>query len=106
MLEGLLLKQSNVISLDVYKDKVKVKTKAKKEDMATTYDRGIYTIKEIKEGGQVVLDRAGKEYKILLEYPHYKYLAEGMRLKALLKRKLFYVYWEVEYIQEFIGVGE
>lgn len=102
MLEGLLLKQGNVLSLESYKRKKTRQENTKDAITATIYDKGIYTIKEIKEGGQVVLDRAGKEYKMLLEYPTYKQLEAGMRLKALLKRKVFYVYWEIEYIQEII----
>ena len=84
-----------VIALDKYKEK---KKKNSYTDLATTYEQAIFKVQECKEGGQVILTKLGqdKPYKLLLEYPVYKYLKVGDMMHAVIKRKLFYVYWEVE----------
>lgn len=84
-----------IIALDKYKEK---KKKNNYTDIATTYEQAVFEVQECKEGGQVILNKLGqsKPYKLLLEYPTYKYLRVGDILHAVIKRKLFYVYWEVE----------
>ncbi len=85
-----------VIALDKYKEKKKKNNNY--TDLATTYEQAIFKVQECKEGGQVILTKLGqdKPYKLLLEYPVYKYLKVGDMMHAVIKRKLFYVYWEVE----------
>ena len=71
--------------------------------MATTYEQAIFEVTECKEGGQIVLNKLGqsKQYKLLLEYPAYKYIRKGDIIHAIIKRRLFYVYWEIEEIKAY-----
>lgn len=89
-----------VIDLDKYRSK---KAKGRYGEIATTYEQALFEVQECKEGGQVVLNKLGqaKQYKLLLEYPAYKYLRKGDILHAVIKRKLFYVYWELEEIKTY-----
>ena len=72
--------------------------KNKKEDVATTYQKSKFIVKEIKDGGQIIFESLfkNKQYKCLIEYPIYKYLKVNDILSMTLKRKLFYVYWEID----------
>lgn len=89
-----------VIDLNRYRQR---KNKGGYQDLATTYEQAIFKVVECKEGGQVTLTkpRANKEYKLLLEYPIYKDLKPGDLIHATIKRKLFYVYWELEEIKSY-----
>lgn len=89
-----------VIDLDKYRTK---KAKSKYSELATTYEQALFEVQECKEGGQVILNKLGqtKQYKLLLEYPAYKYLRKGDILHATIKRRLFYVYWELEEIKAY-----
>ena len=89
-----------VIDIDKYRCK---KEKGSYSEIATTYEQAHFEVQECKEGGQVVLNKLGqtKQYKLLLEYPAYKYLRKGDILHATIKRKLFYVYWELEEIKAY-----
>ncbi len=89
-----------VIDLNYYKNK---KKKSDSVEMATTYEQAIFKVKECKEGGQVVLTKLyqDKAYKLLLEYPTYKYFKKGDLLHAIIKKKLFYVYWEIQEIKSY-----
>ena len=84
-----------IIGLDRYKNKRK---KQSTLERSTTYVQSFFKIIECKEGGLVVLSKMGvdKTYKLLLEYPTYKYLKVGDIVHAVIRRKLFYVYWEFE----------
>lgn len=89
-----------VVDLDKYRYK---KEKKSYGEIATTYEQAFFEVQECKEGGQVVFNKLGqtKQYKLLLEYPAYKYLRKGDILHATIKRKLFYVYWELEEIKAY-----
>lgn len=89
-----------VIDLDKYRCK---KAKGNYSEIATTYEQALFEVQECKEGGQVILSKIGqtKQYKLLLEYPAYKYLRKGDILHITIKRKLFYVYWELEEIKAY-----
>ena len=89
-----------VVDLDKYRYK---KEKKSYGEIATTYEQALFEVQECKEGGQVILNKIGqtKQYKLLLEYPAYKYLRKGDILHVTLKRKLFYVYWELEEIKAY-----
>lgn len=89
-----------VIDLDRYKNK---KKRSNYTELATTYEQGLFQIQGCKEGGQIILNKMGqiKQYKMLLEYPGYKYLKVGDLLQIVIKRKLFYVYWELEEIKAY-----
>ena len=105
----LLQKATNdpVISVDpIVVDLSKYRIKKKKggyAEIATTYEQALFEVQECKEGGQIVLTKVGqlKQYKLLLEYPSYKYLKKGDILHAVIKRKIFYVYWELEEIKAY-----
>lgn len=89
-----------IIDLDRYRSK---KKRGAYSDIATTYEQALFEVQECKEGGQIILNKIGqtKQYKMLLEYPAYKYLRAGDILQAVIKRKLFYVYWELEEIKAY-----
>lgn len=89
-----------VVDLDKYRYQ---KGKKSYGEIATTYEQAFFEVQECKEGGQVVFNKLGqtKQYKLLLEYPAYKYLRKGDILHATIKRKLFYVYWELEEIKAY-----
>ncbi len=84
-----------IIGFERYKNK---RNKQAGGDRATTYVQALFEVLECKDGGLVVLSKLGtdKTYKILLEYPTYKYLRAGDIIHAIIRRKLFYVYWEFE----------
>lgn len=89
-----------VVDLDKYRYK---KEKKSYGEIATTYEQALFEVQECKEGGQVILNKISqtKQYKLLLEYPSYKYLRKGDILHVTIKRKLFYVYWELEEIKAY-----
>lgn len=89
-----------VIDINKYRDK---KNKEGRSERATTYEQALFRVAQCKEGGQIILNKLNqnKEYKILLEYPVYKYLKEGDFLHAVIKKKLFYVYWEIDEIKSY-----
>lgn len=88
-----------VVDLERYKDR----RKKTYNEIATTYEQALFEIQECKDGGQIIMCKIGynKQYKLLLEYPAYKYLRKGDILHAVIKRKLFYVYWELEEIKAY-----
>ncbi|PHV70035.1 hypothetical protein CS063_12890 [Sporanaerobium hydrogeniformans] len=92
--------QPLVIDLSNYRYKKKKDSLA---DLATTYEQAIFEVQECKEGGQIILTKRGqaKQYKLLLEYPTYKYFKQGDFIQGIIKRKLFYVYWEIEEIKSY-----
>lgn len=89
-----------IVDLDKYRSK---KARGNYSDIATTYEQAIFEVQVCKQGGQVILNKLGqvKQYKLLLEYPTYKYLRKGDILHIVIKRKLFYVYWELEEIKAY-----
>lgn len=89
-----------VVDLDKYKDK---KKKNSYNEVATTYEQALFEVKECKEGGQIILSKVSqdKQYKLLLEYPAYKYLKKGDLIHATIKRRIFYVYWELEEVNTY-----
>ena len=89
-----------IIDLNYYKNK-KIKTNCL--ETATAYEQAIFKVDTCKEVGQIILKKRyqDKEYKILLEYPAYKYFKKGDLIHATIKRKLFYIYWEIEEIKSY-----
>lgn len=89
-----------IVDLEKYRSK---KTRRSYSEIATTYEQALFEVQECKEGGQVILNKLGqsKSYKLLLEYPTYKYLRKGDILHAIIKRRLFCVYWEIEEIKSY-----
>lgn len=92
----------NPIVVDLNKYRIK-KKKGGCSDIATTYEQALFQVQECKEGGQIILTKPGqtKQYKLLLEYPTYKYLKKDDLLHAIIKRKLFYVYWELDEVKSY-----
>lgn len=89
-----------VIDLEKYRDK---KKRDSYNEIATTYEQALFKVEECREGGQVILTKLSmdKQYKLLLEYPAYKYLKAGDLIQATIKRRLFYVYWEIEEVKAY-----
>ena len=84
-----------VIGFDRYKNKRKRQGLAER---STTFIQAFFNVTECKEGGLIILSKidSDRTYKILLEYPVYKYLKNGDIIHAVIRKKLFYVYWEIE----------
>lgn len=103
--KGLLkLTQDVKISDKVYSFENYVHKKNKKKQKTSDYifEKQTFLVKSKQEGGQIILTgKNNREYKLLLEYPYYKYLEPGDKIRCKLKRKLFYVYWEID---EFVDV--
>lgn len=89
-----------VIDLMKYKNK---KTKGPYSDIGKSYEQALFRVQECKEGGQVILNKlnASKQYKLLLDYPVYKYIKKGDLLQAVIKRRFFCIYWELEEIKTY-----
>lgn len=79
--------------------------KRKKEfsERTTTYEQGVFEVIGCKEEGIVILQKTGqqKTYKLLLECPISRYLKVGDLLHAVIKKRLFYVYWEIGEIKAY-----
>ena len=92
----------NPLVIDINRYKLK-KKKAGCAETATTYEQAVFMVTECNDGGQITLKKPkqNKEYKLLLEYPVYKDLKQGDLIHAIIKRKLFYVYWELEEIKSY-----
>ena len=88
-----------VIDLEKYREK----KKSSCNENATTYEQALFEVQECKEGGQIILNKLNqnKSYKLLLEYPAYKYMRKGDIIHAIIKRRLFYVYWEIEEVKAY-----
>ena len=88
-----------VIDLEKYREK----KKSNCNEIATTYEQALFEVQECKEGGQIILNKLkqDKSYKLLLEYPAYKYMRKGDIIHAIIKRRLFYVYWEIEEVKAY-----
>lgn len=84
-----------VIGFDRYKNKRKRESSVERSN---AFIQAFFNVRECKEGGLIILSKmnSDKTYKILLEYPTYKYLKQGDIIHAVIRRKLFYVYWEIE----------
>lgn len=89
-----------VVDLNYYKNRKKQNDCT---EIATTYEQAIFKVEECKEGGQIVLSKLyqDKQYKLLLDFPTYKYFKKGDLIHAIIKRKLFYVYWELQEIKSY-----
>lgn len=74
-----------------------------RNDLISNYEQATFEVRECKDGGVVLLNKLGnnKQYKMLLEYPIYKYLKKGDILQASLKRKFYSVYWEFEEVKAY-----
>lgn len=86
-----------VVDLENRRKRKAFEESADKRHISTEYAKGAFIIKEIEEGGRVTLEKGGKDYKILMEYPKYKEYVEGEVIKCMLSKKMFYVYWDLEY---------
>ena len=89
-----------IVDLNNYRNR---KKRTGYNGIGTTYEQAVFKVEQCKEVGQIVLKKCyhDKEYKLLLEYPTYKYFKKGDLLHAIIKRKLFYVYWELEEIKSY-----
>ncbi len=100
------LTRDPVISVDpiiIDLERYRQKKKANCNEVATTYEQALFEVQECKEGGQIILNKLNqnKAYKLLLEYPVYKYMRKGDIIHAIIKRRLFYVYWEIEEVKAY-----
>lgn len=98
--EQIISSLPRVEDMRMYKYKIDNKNVSRyKENMCCTYIKGEFRVEDVKQGGQVLLkgkSENSREYKLLLDYPMYKYLSPGDIIICKLSRKTFYVYWEID----------
>ncbi|MHC1749105.1 MAG: hypothetical protein AB9856_12425 [Cellulosilyticaceae bacterium] len=84
-----------LISLDAYTQK-----RAKKKEGMCTYEQGVFQIQEICLDGYITLKKIDRnvECKVLVEPSVIKHIKKGDVLHARLKRKVFFIYWEIDEI--------
>ncbi len=98
--DPILRTNPTVIDIGAYRKKVKEKGN---HMLLLTYEQGIFQIVETKDNGQVVIKKLLDEryFKIILENPIYKYLKVGDLFHGRLKKKPFYVFWQLDEIKSY-----
>lgn len=101
ILSQVLVKRDvNVINYEGYRKKKLSKLK-EKDIMGSTFERGKFVIEELNRDGYIVLRRGNTRFKMLEnESNFYSYQVGGI-IDGLISRKLFYVYWELVYVDTY-----
>lgn len=86
-----------VVDLENRRKRKTFETNIGKGKSTSEYVKGEFVIKTVNSSGQVILVRNNKEYKIFIEYPKYRNFEIGQVIKCMLSKKVFFVYWELEY---------
>lgn len=98
--DPILRTNPTVIDLMAYRKKVK---NSEKQMLPWVYEQGIFQITDIKDNGQVVIKKlfAEKTLKIILEDPVYRYTKVGDIFHGRLRKRPFYLYWELDDIKSY-----
>ena len=98
--DPILRTNPTVIDIEAYRKKIKDKIK---HAQLLNYEQGIFQITQIKDNGQVVIKKLLDQrcLKIVLEDPIYRYLKIGDLFHGKLRKKPFYVYWELDEIKSY-----
>ena len=101
-MSGIYLVQldKNLLSLDGYKRKryFEKEVKASRERLATQYVSGIFVVNFLNDSGRMEIQRGSNCYKLLLDGSQQKEFRVGDTVKAVISKKMYYVYWEIEYV--------
>ena len=84
-----------IIDLQGYKD---YKEKVQHKDTMAMYEQGLFCIEEINDEGYLVLNKLSnhKCCRVLMRRDWMYHFKVNDILQVTLKRKIFFVYWEIE----------
>lgn len=84
-----------IINLQSYRD---YKDKQQHRDNMSMYEQGLFCIEEINDEGYIVLNKLSnhKSCKVLIRRDWMSHFKVNDLLHVTLKRKIFFVYWEIE----------
>lgn len=87
-----------VISFEAYKE---YKQKKKKRDSMSMYEQGVFKVEEISKDGYISLNKLGtaRGFRVLFRPSLLINFKAGDILHITLRRKIFFVYWEIEEIK-------
>ncbi|MGL6173786.1 MAG: hypothetical protein ACRC1P_04175 [Cellulosilyticaceae bacterium] len=90
--------QPLVISFDAYKE---YKQKKKKRDSMSMYENGNFIVDEINKDGYISLNKIGSKryFKVLFRPSLLSNFKVGDILHITLRKRIFFVYWEIEEIK-------
>lgn len=96
--DPVLIAHPMVISFAAYKE---YKQKKKKKDSMSMYEQGIFKVEEISKEGYLSLNKIGttRNFRVLFRPSLLINFKEGDILHITLRRKIFFVYWEIEEIK-------
>lgn len=87
-----------VISLDTYKE---YKQKKNKKDSMSMYEQGMFRVDEINKDGYISFNKVGSNryFKVLFRPSVLANFKAGDILHITLKRRIFFIYWEIDEIR-------
>lgn len=90
--------QPMVINFNAYKE---YKQKQKKRDSMSMYEQGIFRVDEINSDGYISLNKIGTKryFRVLFRPSLLANFKAGDILHITLRRRIFFVYWEIEEIK-------
>lgn len=88
-------------------EKYKFWKKRNESEKLCMYDIGTFEIVEVNEEGFIRLHKNGVEdRKVLLKYDYTHAFNVGDKVTCKLKRKTFFIYWEVVEVKKYISSKE
>lgn len=88
-----------IVDLELYKDY----RKKKQYDALSSYRSGTFTIKEINPEGYIVIEQNNlTPCKVLIRTSLMHFMKIGDKINCKLKRKIFFVYWDIEIFNKYI----
>lgn len=98
--DPILTTQPMVISFEAYKE---YKQKKKKRDSMSMYEQGIFKVDEISKEGYISFNKLGtnKYFRVLFRPSLLVNFKAGDILHITLRRRIFFIYWEIEEIKEY-----
>jgi hypothetical protein len=96
--DPVLTTQPLVIDLEAYRHQ---KGKVKKRDNMSLYEQGFFKVTEINRDGYITLQKldTNKYFKVLFRPSYLAHFKIGDLLNGGLKKKIFFIYWELEDIK-------
>lgn len=89
-----------VVDFHAYKE---YKQKQDKKDTMSLYEKGIFQVDEINKEGYISLNKIGtcRYFKVLFRPSVLGYFKKGDILQITLKKKIFFIYWEMHEIKAY-----
>lgn len=93
--DPLLAINPKIVNLELYKDKKN--SKINRDSMAT-WESGVFEVTEVNGEGfiEVKKQKGQKFFKVLMSPIHLSKIKKGDILEIVIKKKIFFVYWEFE----------